>query len=433
MREAQEQTEAAAAEDATTVDPAQAEDAQAQPATSGPVETPAAPAAAPAFVPDPDQVLSLCEFSGAQPQHVQFALTLSNGNGDQALNMLLSTPSAELEMMRSTSVGELRVDVADGRAYPLQSFLQVYGNEDGLNKWSTSEISNPIAAEVAAEVPKSEGLILIVDEKSGDTITPSQIPSGSESILRAWYGPASDVWGSGGENVTVMVKERIARQESVQASNSVFGDPAPGVVKALAVELSSCDGAAAEQAVELSNCTGSTAELQDQSTTEQLEASPPEANIERTLSGRSVDKLEVFSLFDTAPPLDAELEATILAMELAVDGMEVDGALVPISCYRPAAGRIARWSTLYEGLTVMNTVAVTCTTEEGVTVETVINTDTMEHCVVEDNITCCENLLPSFVEAQFSEGGRWTLSAGGLPGSSLTAHLTLSHCLAVAV
>ena len=81
----------------------------------------------------------------------------------------------------------------------------------------------------------------------------------------------------------------------------------------------------------------------------------------------------------------------------------------------------------------MNTVAVTCTTEEGVTVETVINTDTMEHCVVEDNITCCENLLPSFVEAQFSEDGRWTPSAGGLSVSSLTARLTLSHCLAVAV
>jgi hypothetical protein len=46
-------------------------------------------------------------------------------------------------------------------------------------------------------------------------------------------------------------------------------------------------------------------------------------------------------------------------------------------------------------------------------VETIVNTDTMRHVTLADPIFYQECLIPSFVEAQFVDGGSWTLARGG--------------------
>jgi hypothetical protein len=49
-------------------------------------------------------------------------------------------------------------------------------------------------------------------------------------------------------------------------------------------------------------------------------------------------------------------------------------------------------------------IAVTCTTDEGEIVETIVDAE-LEHCVLEDPITLSEVLLPALVEAQFESRG----------------------------
>ena len=55
-------------------------------------------------------------------------------------------------------------------------------------------------------------------------------------------------------------------------------------------------------------------------------------------------------------------------------------------------------------------IAATCTTGEGAVVEAVL-TDALVHCVVEDPIMFTETAVASLVEAQFEDGGAWTLGA----------------------
>jgi len=59
-----------------------------------------------------------------------------------------------------------------------------------------------------------------------------------DSVLRAWYGQAGKDWDGGqGADVTEKVKEMLRSREKVTACNRLFGDPAPGKLKALLVEV----------------------------------------------------------------------------------------------------------------------------------------------------------------------------------------------------
>jgi ubiquitin-protein ligase/molybdopterin/thiamine biosynthesis adenylyltransferase len=109
-------------------------------------------------------------------------------------------------------------------------------------------------------------------------------------------------------------------------------------------------------------------------------------------------------------PAAPEIEAKVLAMALDLDDVE----LKPESCYKPSADRVARWVTVEgaENVTVGNTVVVTCKTADGQTIETLVNTETMEQYMFEDPIMCtCESIV-HLVEAQFVEDGPWIMSTG---------------------
>lgn len=108
-------------------------------------------------------------------------------------------------------------------------------------------------------------------------------------------------------------------------------------------------------------------------------------------------------------PCTPDVEAAVLGMALELDGEP----LKPVSCYRLQPERVALYAeTLAPGLTASNAVAVTCTNESGDTIETVVNAETKEHVVLEDPIMMSELALPSLVEAQFEEGGAWTVGCG---------------------
>jgi hypothetical protein len=128
----------------------------------------------------------------------------------------------------------------------------------------------------------------------------------------------------------------------------------------------------------------------------------------------------------TLRKIAAEVEAAVLGM----DGLELEGAdgtplkLKPVNCYRPPADRIARLASVdaAHGLTMENTVAVTCTVEGKLTadgfqvVETVVAASEVgsppRHCVFIDPIALSDTSIAALVEAQFEEGGAWTLGRG---------------------
>ena len=99
--------------------------------------------------------------------------------------------------------------------------------------------------------------------------------------------------------------------------------------------------------------------------------------------------------------VDNELEAKILGLSLSLD----IGELTPVRCYRPPAERVALLATVAQDLTSENAIAVTCTVGGGQQVETIVNSDTMEHCTFDDPITFSEESLCSLVEAQFEPDG----------------------------
>ena len=108
-------------------------------------------------------------------------------------------------------------------------------------------------------------------------------------------------------------------------------------------------------------------------------------------------------------PCAPDVEEAVLGMSLVLD----EEPLTPVSCYKLQPERVALYAeTLAPGLTPANAVAVTCTDENGDTMETVVNAETKEHVVFEDPIMMSELALPSLVEAQFEEGGAWTVGSG---------------------
>ena len=44
----------------------------------------------------------------------------------------------ELKLKMPGKKAELRVDPADGKAYPLDSFLEFYGEDEGPRRWATA-------------------------------------------------------------------------------------------------------------------------------------------------------------------------------------------------------------------------------------------------------------------------------------------------------
>jgi ubiquitin-activating enzyme E1 len=129
-------------------------------------------------------------------------------------------------------------------------------------------------------------------------------------------------------------------------------------------------------------------------------------------------------------PVDPEVEAKVLQVELSLDN-DLELELTPESCYKPDAEHLKMWNVLEcaAGLTADNAAVVRCKTQHGDMFETVVNTETMEHVCFEDPIMCTEESLLSLVEAQFTEGGRWTLSLGtreGIEGEKQSLFSTYS-------
>jgi len=104
--------------------------------------------------------------------------------------------------------------------------------------------------------------------------------------------------------------------------------------------------------------------------------------------------------------MEASLEQAVMAMELSIE----DDQLTPVSCHLLEADRVARFQALYPDLSEQNAVAVICNNSAGECVETVVNGETMTHCLFEDPIMCEEHSICSLVEAQFEPDGRWTVS-----------------------
>jgi len=98
----------------------------------------------------------------------------------------------------------------------------------------------------------------------------------------------------------------------------------------------------------------------------------------------------------------------ILAMTLQVE----DDLLTPVSCRMVEADRVTRLQALSESLTPETAVAVLCTMPSGETIETIVNSSTMEQCIFEDPIMCTELSIGELVEAQFTADGPWTLCVG---------------------
>jgi hypothetical protein len=85
-----------------------------------------------------------------------------------------------------------------------------------------------------------------------------------------------------------------------------------------------------------------------------------------------------------------EVEAKILSLDLDLDGDKLKPtAVAGITCYKLASERAALYAELAPGLTEENAVAVTCACN-GYTVETIVKSDTMEHCKFTDPVMWSE-------------------------------------------
>jgi len=86
--------------------------------------------------------------------------------------------------------------------------------------------------------------------------------------------------------------------------------------------------------------------------------------------------------------LSAEVEATIMGATLEIEGE----ALTPIRCYKLAGERLALYglSGAVDGLTADcdTVVAVVCTTSDGRTVETLVDSASGSQFLLEDPIMC---------------------------------------------
>eukprot|EP00658_Telonema_sp_P-2_P022021 TRINITY_DN18792_c0_g1_i4.p1 TRINITY_DN18792_c0_g1~~TRINITY_DN18792_c0_g1_i4.p1 ORF type:complete len:279 (+),score=63.88 TRINITY_DN18792_c0_g1_i4:94-930(+) len=96
----------------------------------------------------------------------------------------------------------------------------------------------------------------------------------------------------------------------------------------------------------------------------------------------------------------------ILQLDLVLD----DDKLTPISAHQMDPERVARLTDVCPELTPENAVSVVCTTTSGETIETVVNSESMEHMIYEDPIMCTELSIAMLVEAQFEPDGVWTVS-----------------------
>lgn len=111
----------------------------------------------------------------------------------------------------------------------------------------------------------------------------------------------------------------------------------------------------------------------------------------------------------TVEPVEAELAAKIMAMNLEIEGDK----FTQTDCYKLQPERAALLSEVADGLTAENGVAVTGTLN-GEVMETIVNSDTMEHMLFTDPIMYTEMSIATLVEAQFEEKGEWILSRGNL-------------------
>ena len=79
-------------------------------------------------------------------------------------------------------------------------------------------------------------------------------------------------------------------------------------------------------------------------------------------------------------------------------------------CHPLAADGVARLQPVCPDLTEQNAVAVICNTSGGECVETVVNSESMTHCLYEDPVMCEEHSISQLVEAQFEPDGEWAVS-----------------------
>ena len=109
-------------------------------------------------------------------------------------------------------------------------------------------------------------------------------------------------------------------------------------------------------------------------------------------------------------PIDKAFEKKIMSLSLEIE----EEKLVPVSAYKLQPERVSKYQYFVSDLTPQNAVAVTCKATDGSIVETIVNTDTMEQCLFECPVFCEEKSIASLLEAQFVQGGPWTLSHADL-------------------
>ena len=109
-------------------------------------------------------------------------------------------------------------------------------------------------------------------------------------------------------------------------------------------------------------------------------------------------------------PIDKAFEKKIMSLSLEIE----EEKLVPVSAYKLQPERVSKYQYFVSDLTPQNAVAVTCKATDGSIVETIVNTDTMEQCLFECPVTFEEKSIASLLEAQFVQGGPWTLSHADL-------------------
>jgi hypothetical protein len=127
-------------------------------------------------------------------------------------------------------------------------------------------------------------------------------------------------------------------------------------------------------------------------------------------------KLNITKVKSAGKGKEEEAASPELLEKLKGLNLELEGQpLTVVDCYRPTPDRALRYAACAEGLTPENALCVSCKTADGDVVETIVNSDTMEHLTFTDPIFYEECFIPSFVEAQFVEGGSWTLARGGVP------------------
>lgn len=90
--------------------------------------------------------------------------------------------------------------------------------------------------------PTPTEVIVLEEHKSGQTLK-----EGAKQVAEAWYGAREGATGSSpgepktrttaGKVVTAQVQELVRKGKKVEASNALFGDPAPGKIKVLEVTM----------------------------------------------------------------------------------------------------------------------------------------------------------------------------------------------------